>query len=307
MNKNYYKGYYMVTNRCNLDCSYCVLEDSLDQLKRELPFAEKIKLIDHLYHKLNFRRLTLSGGEITLIGKNPPNEFLLLLEYLRNFKSSDQNKNLEIEIYTNAAFLDSNVADAMSGIVDQVAITIDSTDENLLKSIGRSRGRYSNYYNKALAACKLLAERGIEIKLHSVISQLNISSLVETLPKIILDLKGYNILPSKWKFYQYMSYDEQLRDKAHAISSSEFALFKNSAIKCLADSKIELHFKDNKEMNDSLFNILSYGTAQFMHKGDTWSTSRRTRDLRTYSDIESLLSENNIEKTIFESFHSIKR
>ena len=98
MNHKYYKGYYMVTNRCNLDCTYCVLEDSLDQLKRELPFTEKVKLIDHLYHKLNFRRLTLSGGEITLIGKNPPNDF----KPLDSMKLPKQKKNRLGKIYSGS-------------------------------------------------------------------------------------------------------------------------------------------------------------------------------------------------------------
>ena len=307
MSDIYYKGYWMVTNRCNLDCSYCVLEDSSDQLKQELSFSDKLKLINHLYHQLRFRRLTLSGGEITLIGKKPPSDFLLLLKHLTNLRSSTPSKNLEIEMYTNGAFLNSDVADVMSGVVDQVAITFDSTDENLLKSIGRSRGKYGNYYAKALDACHILAKRGIEIKLHSVISRLNISSFGESLPKLVKDLEDREVRPTKWKFYQYMSYDDKLRDLAHAITPLEFNTFRQSTIQTLAKTNISLHFKDNKEMNDSLFNILSYGNAQFMYEGDTWTTSRRTRDLRTYQSVDQLLDEHNIPKDVFNRFHSFKR
>ena len=84
MPESYYKGYWMLTNRCNLRCSYCVLEDAPDQLKAELDLEGKKELITHLYEKLNFRRLTLSGGEVTIIGKHPPKDFIELLNHIRN-------------------------------------------------------------------------------------------------------------------------------------------------------------------------------------------------------------------------------
>jgi len=64
--QKYYKAYYMITARCNLSCSYCVLENAPHQLKQELTLLQKQELISHLYHQLDFRSLTISGGEALL-------------------------------------------------------------------------------------------------------------------------------------------------------------------------------------------------------------------------------------------------
>lgn len=113
MAESYYKGYWMVTNRCNLRCSYCVLENAPHQLKVELDLNGKKELVSHLYNKLGFRRLTLSGGEVVIFGKHPPSEFIELLRRIRTFRSPDPVKNLEIEIYTNGTYLDENVVNEM--------------------------------------------------------------------------------------------------------------------------------------------------------------------------------------------------
>jgi MoaA/NifB/PqqE/SkfB family radical SAM enzyme len=307
MMTRFYKGYWMATNRCNLDCSYCVLEDSPEQLSKELPLADKLSLLDHLYRCLDFRRLTLSGGEITLLGKKPPADFIALLEHARRYRKPGHQDHLELEIYTNGAFLDEHTADAMAGVVDQVAITLDGNDPGYLERIGRSKGRFKNYYDRALSACELLSGRGIEVKIHSVITRSNLRILGPQLREISQDLARRRAIPAKWKFYQYMSYDDPLRDITHAVTEDEFAAFQTEARKALDESGIELHFKDNREMHESLFNILAYGNAQYMRAGDTWKSSRRTRDLRSYANIDELLAAHDIRKDFFQKFHSFTR
>ena len=173
----YYKGYWMVTNRCNLRCTYCVLENAPHQLKAELDINGKKELISHLYHNLGFRRLTLSGGEILIIGKHPPTDFIELLHHIRTFRSPDPSKNLEIEMYTNGAYLTENVAKEMKGVVDTVAVTIDSANDKFLSEIGRNYKGHDKYYEHIVQVFSLLCQNGIELKLHSVISQKNHSFL----------------------------------------------------------------------------------------------------------------------------------
>lgn len=73
----------------------------------------------------------------------------------------------------------------------------------------------------------------------------------------------------------------------------------------LKDRGVRLHFKDNGEMNASLFNILSYGNAQYMRAGDSWSTSPRTEDLRSYNSMSELFSKHDIDEKLFRRFHEI--
>ena len=300
-----YKGYWMVTNRCNLRCSYCVLENAPHQLKAELNLNEKKELISHLYNKLGFRRLTLSGGEVLIIGKSPPTDFIELLRHVRQFRSSDPAKNLEIELYTNGTYLDEKVASEMEGVVDLVAVTIDSAQDNLLTEIGRNSKKFNHYYDNAIRACHLLGSKGIRLKLHSVIGTKNHLTLPDEVVFILDSLENVGVRFSCWKFYQYMSYDVPERDCMHAIPADLYCQFQQKVESALAGRQVPLHFKDNEEMNASLFNILSYGNAQYMRDGDTWSTSQRTKDLRSYDSMSQLFAEHDIDEGRFRRFHEI--
>jgi molybdenum cofactor biosynthesis enzyme MoaA len=302
-----YKGYWMVTNRCNFRCSYCVLENAPHQLKAELDLEGKKELISHLYNKLGFRRLTLSGGEVLIIGKSPPKDFIELLRHIRQFRSSDPSKNLEIEIYTNGTYLDENVASEMEGVVDLVAVTIDSSKDSLLTELGRSNKKFNRYYDNAIRVCHLLSSKGIQLKLHSVVGRKNHLILPEEVASILDSLENVGVQLSCWKFYQYMSYDMPERDSIHAISEDLYNQFQEKVESALRDRQVPLHFKDNGEMNASLFNILSYGNAQYMRDGDTWSSSQRTKDLRSYDSMSQLFAEHDINEDRFRRFHEIGR
>jgi sulfatase maturation enzyme AslB (radical SAM superfamily) len=297
----------MVTNRCNLKCSYCVLEDSPNQLRAELDLNSKKELVSHLYNKLGFRRLTLSGGEVLIIGKHPPKDFIELLQHISTFRSEDPKNNLEIEIYTNGTFLDENLVYEMQGVVDSVAVTIDSTKDNFLSQIGRNFGRYKNYYENIMKSCSLLSKANIELKFHSVISTKNHLILPNEVKFILDSLENIGGKLSCWKFYQYMSYDSPEKDKSHAISNKLYEQFKQSTEQSLHGCNTRLHFKDNQEMNASLFNILSYGNAQYMRDNDSWSTSKRTEDLRSYNSISDLFARHDINEERFRHFHEIKQ
>jgi len=307
MIKSYYKGYWMLTNRCNLRCSYCVLEDAPHQLKAELDLEGKKELISHLYNKLNFRRLTLSGGEVTIIGKHPPKDFIELLRHIRNFRSDKKDKNLEIEVYTNARRLNEDILKEMSGVVDIVAITIDSKEDGFLSEIGRNYGSLSNYFEHVVQICQFVTKYNIKLKLHSVVFQKNYTKLLNEMPLILNAIGKAGGKIFHWKFFQYMSYDVPEKDNVHSIPIDLFIEFKNKASEILKQYEVEMHFKDTKEMRDSIFNILSYGNAQYMRAGDSWSTSQRTADLRTYNSMTDFFAKNNIDEQLFRKFNEISR
>lgn len=306
MSNSFYKGYWMVTNRCNLRCSYCVLENAPHQLKSELDLSGKKELVSHLY-QLGFRRLTLSGGEVLIIGKSPPSDFIELLRHIRQYRSSDPSKNLEVELYTNGTYLDERVAREMEGVVDLVAVTIDSKQDDLLTEIGRNSKKFNRYYENAIRVCHLLSTKGIKIKLHSVIGTKNHLTLPNEVSSILDSMEEVGVRLSCWKFYQYMSYDVPERDHMHAIPAELYERFQEKVESAFAGRDVRLHFKDNEEMNASLFNILSYGNAQYMRDGDSWSTSQRTKDLRTYHSMSELFAAHDIDEKRFRQFHEIRK
>ncbi|HET6991939.1 MAG TPA: radical SAM protein [Bacteroidia bacterium] len=293
-----------MTSRCNLACSYCVLENAPFQLKQELDLDGKITLISHLYHQLNFRKLTLSGGEALLIGKNPPSDFVKLLKFLRSLKSKNPKDNLQIYLYTNGLKLNKSVAKEMNGVIDEVSITIDSSDTELLRKIGRNSGSTIDYFSNSIEVCKNLSDIGIKMTLHTVISSLNYQKIGIESADILSEIKKKDISINKWKFYQYMSYDNEVIDKKHIIEIEQFEKTTQQISKTLEGSGINFHFKDNNEMNSSLFNILPYGSAQYMIEGSSWSTTKRSEDLRKYQSIEEVFSENQDSLQSFLKFHS---
>ena len=196
---------------------------------------------------------------------------------------------------------------AIAAAVALVAITTDSASEALLRQIGRNAGRHHDYYRGAVDACGRLSRRGVQVKLHSVVGRLNHERLGDEVRAIADAVLARGGVIGKWKFYQYMSYDEPARDGAHSVRRDEYARTTERIARALEGSGNPLHFKDNDEMNESLFNILPYGNAQYMRAGDTWSTSRRTRDLREYGSMEELLSAHDIDEAMFRRYHQLAR
>jgi MoaA/NifB/PqqE/SkfB family radical SAM enzyme len=287
--KNYFKGYWLATSRCNLDCTYCVLEDSRTDIARELDLNGKKRLLSHLYENLNFRKLTISGGEPLIIDKNPPSGFLELMQHLKPYKSANIKDNFFLTLNTNALFLTEELADAMVGVIELVSITIDSNDEGVLKTIGRSRP--AGYYSNALRGAKILSDRGIEVMMHTVISKINVKRISDEVIPIYNDLRQSGSKISKWKFYQYMSYDVEDVDERHSIPF-EMYIAKSKEIKeKLNDFDVDIQFKDTEIMKGSLFNILAYGNAQMLSAGSSWKDSLRSRSLLEYNSMEELLNE----------------
>jgi sulfatase maturation enzyme AslB (radical SAM superfamily) len=302
---DFYKGFYLITAKCNLSCSYCVLENSPEQIKQELNLSLKKELIYHLYNHLNFRSLTLSGGEPLLMGENAPYDFELLLQFIKQFKSTDSRKNLRIHLYTNGTCLSNSLADLMKGVVDEISINIDSPKNEVLKCIGRSKNVDDNYFNSFLNSCRILAKREIPIKLHSVVCSLNYQSIGLNSKLIFDKLIDEGIRISSWKFYQYMSYDVDFIDMRHFISADCFDTVKEDVANIFNGYEINLHFKGNKEMNESLFNILPYGNVQYMCPNDTWSSSKRTKSLLEYQSMNQFFNENSISESLFKKYHTL--
>lgn len=294
----------MITARCNLSCSYCILENAPHQLKQELSLAQKKELISHLYHNLNFRSLTISGGEALIIGKSAPSDFLQLLNFLKQFKFDDTQKYLKIKLYTNGIYITETVAVAMNGIIDEVSINIDSSDDETLLLIGRNKSKQDKYFLKVIGAIQLLFYQGIKVKLHTVISALNYQNIASEVRSIYNEVKNVNSAFCQWKFYQYMSYDDIIVDEKHKIDIEVFESVKREIENNLKGLDVDIQFKNNHEMNQSLFNILATGIAQYRLPEHTWTTTPRTEFLLNYKSMEELFERNRIDVDLFNTYHS---
>lgn len=294
----------MITARCNLSCTYCILENAPHQLKQEWSLSEKMELISHLYYNLNFRSLTISGGEALIIGKSAPSDFLKLLDFLKQFKSNDVQKNLKLKLYTNGIYLIEEVAAAMNGIIDEVSINIDSSNDETLLLLGRNKTTKDTYFLKVIEVINSLANHHIKVKLHTVVNALNYKAITSEVKTIYEAVKKANPMFSQWKIYQYMSYDDTIVDEKHQIDVAVFNSVKSNIETELNGLEVDVHFKDNTEMDQSLFNILATGIAQYRLPGTTWTTTPRTENLLNYKSMEQLLEQNKVDVDLFNLYHS---
>ena len=302
--KKFYSAYYMMTARCNLSCSYCVLENLPFQISRELSIDKKKKLILHLYKNYNVRSLTISGGEPICIGGNLGKDFISLMHFLKEFKHENKEDNLIVKMYSNGLLMTEEIVSSMKGVVDRVSINIDSCNDALLRRIGRLSSYNGGYFQKAIDSIRLLYANNIKIKLHTVISALNYDRIAQESKKIYEEVAQANPLLDNWKFYQYMSYDDPIKDKKHEISIDTFNSTCSEISETLKNYQIKLKFKSKDEMNESLFNILATGIAQFRRDNDTWTTTKRTKSLFDYKSIDEMLKQNEININLFQKYHS---
>lgn len=237
------------------------------------------------------------------IGKNAPSDFIELVEYLRAFKSDDPETNLKLSLYTNASKLDRSIADRMKGVIDSIAITLDSTNESTLRTIGRTKGS-SNYFERIMKVLGDLCDVGIPVRLHTVVSRLNISELPFEVEKILGALKNQEINLVGWKFFQYMSYDVPETDSRHRISTHEYNALVDKIMPLFQPLDILTHFKDVDEMNSSIFNILPTGIAQY-RSGGSWATTKRSGSLLECDRIENIFGDSQSELEMFRKAHTM--
>ena len=75
--------------------------------------------------------------------------FINLIEFLRQFKSKNKTDNLRIILITNAVLLTPQVINYLVGVVDRVTVTIDAYDDIILPLyilfVGKGKVRWLNF------------------------------------------------------------------------------------------------------------------------------------------------------------------
>lgn len=298
----YYSIYYMTTPRCILNCGYCFRDTSKESIASELPIDEIKRLVTHMYTNFNVRKLTLSGGEPTVLGGVTNTNFLELIDHLRQFKHKEKKDNLRIELLSNSINLTPDITEKLIGVVDRITITLDSIDDDILKKIGRNTKVYHNYVDRVYDRFADFTKKGFDLKLHSVITPVNYDGLPK-LAQYIASKKEFNI--SKWKFYQYMTYGQPEKDLVYAIDDDKYIEMSKKLENILEPTGMQVCFKDNKLMKNTMFNLLHSGRIEYF-------TSEKGKRVRHLSDIlynyegwDDLAKKCSIDKSMIDKYHSV--
>ncbi len=303
-NKDRYAVYWMLTPLCVLNCGYCFRDCSPSSVASELRESDKERAVRALYENLGVRKLTLSGGEPLFIGGVKVKEFLSLIDAIRPYKhSEDPKENLRIELLTNAVLLEDGVLDKLVGVVDRITITLDTLNEDTLTRIGRNYGPYKGYVERFKHRIESIHQRGFDIKLHSVITPVNYDDLLDLVRFILSFQKDFPI--TKWKFYQYMTYNDPSKDLIYSIDDDLYAK-KCLEIDSLCEgSGIELSFKDNKTMSDSMVNLTHYGRMEAYHEENGQRIKEVSNPIWEYGSMDELKKELKVDPSSFDRFHKL--
>ena len=297
-----YSIYYMVTPRCILNCGYCFRDTSPESINSELPVDEVLKVITHLYTNFNVRKLTISGGEPTVLNGKTNTAFLKLISHLRKYKFSNPNDNLRIELLSNAVNLTPDITEQLVGVVDRITITLDTLNEDTLKMIGRNTGPYSNYVKRFRERFLDFSSKGFDLKLHSVITPVNYNDIIP-LVNYIVSCDEFHV--SKWKFYQYMTYGMPEKDLVYSISDELFHKKAEEIKDAFKDYNMELSFKDNKLMETTMFNLIHSGRIEYYTKENGIRTKHLSNIITEYKDWEDLASKCDMDVNMIKKYHSL--
>ncbi len=146
-----------VTNKCNLNCTYCYRDKSSS---REFTTDELLKLIDDLYIR-GMRYISLNGGEPLL-----RNDLSVIIDRI-------QKKNILFHISTNGLLVPQNI-DILKR-VDSIALSLDGISE----SNDINRGDKS--YSKVIAAIECLNKNNIKFYINTVLTKNNINAIEEVM------------------------------------------------------------------------------------------------------------------------------
>jgi radical SAM protein with 4Fe4S-binding SPASM domain len=149
-----------MTHQCNLDCVMCY-NSPLNQ--PELTTAEGMALLDQLAEAGSLR-LTLTGGEILT-----RRDFFPLAQHARE-------RGFALTLKTNATLITPAVADRIAALQPfQVDVSLLGATDATFDAIAGSR----HTLTRVLRGVRLLQERGVAVKLNSLLLTLNLQEQAE--------------------------------------------------------------------------------------------------------------------------------
>jgi MoaA/NifB/PqqE/SkfB family radical SAM enzyme len=234
--------HWYIGSSCNLDCSFCFKP-------LNLPFASAEKLED-LARRLvddNVRKVTLTGGEP------------LLVEGLEKVLAVLKSKDVYVSLHTNGVLLDEKKISGLSGLVDDIALPLDSLNRKVQAEL---RGEeFIPVVKRFGELAESIRSKNIKLGVHTVFTALNRRQM----PVLhnYLDKVGFDY----WRIYEYNdelvkpNYGRDLMREPFQISEREAERFyEKGGIDCLL-AYFLLEEEKMKKLNDA--------RVQFVAKRDT--------------------------------------
>jgi len=201
------KGYIInlhLLEKCNYHCKHCFAHfDSASALSVQ----DWKRIIDNITKKTPVSRFNLAGGE-PLLYKGIDE----VIEYIHT-------KNIEVSIITNGHLLSEEYIRRFKGKVLMIGLSIDALQPELLRKMGRcTKTNEILSHDKCIALCKSIHENGIQLKINTVVSKLN---LHENFTDFI-----QTVCPTKWKILKMKRFSTNNYDNVELeITKNKFNQF----------------------------------------------------------------------------------
>jgi radical S-adenosyl methionine domain-containing protein 2 len=177
---------------CNMRCGFCF--GSFRDVRREvlpdghLARADALSVVA-LLAEAGFQKITFSGGEP------------FLCPWLSELLQAAKRGGMTTAVVTNGSLLTSDVLARLQGLLDWMALSIDSLDEQALRATGRMTAGRPLSVEDYLACCHAATRFGTRLKINTVVTSVNWS---EDLSELILLIR-----PERWKVMQVLPVEGQ--------------------------------------------------------------------------------------------------
>ncbi|WP_196214079.1 viperin family antiviral radical SAM protein [Methanolobus vulcani] len=189
-----------VTMNCNYNCRFCFYKNMIGEFKD----IEKTRHILETLKNKGIEKINFAGGE-PLLYKN----LMYLLKMAKDMEFT-------VSVVTNASLLNENNIRELSSYVDWIGISVDSTDENIEKELGRGNGCHVEHVQRV---CELIRKYGMKLKINTTVTKLN---YLEDMKTFISSLR-----PDRWKVFQILYMKGQNDDALDLIlTTEEFEAFR---------------------------------------------------------------------------------
>lgn len=231
-----------ITARCNQNCKYCHRFLNV----KDLTFDENLTILKNLIDA-GVNCITWTGGEA------------LLLNGIDDLLKYSSEHNVKNKIITNGKLLTSKRIDKIYKYLDSITLSIDSTNDNINDSLGRSKKHFLEI--KEILDYIKLKKYNVKVRINSVVCKNNI----EYFDNLIDFLNNYDIY--SWRIFKFMP----LREKAKAnkekfnINMDEYL---NVVLKIKENSKIKnIDTRIEDDMEKKYILILANGDIVITNNG----------------------------------------
>lgn len=190
-----------MTSACNYRCKFCCMQKLTGNLSSMTRAGEVLK---HL-QRLRIEKINFVGGE--------PLCNSLIFDVTRLAKEM----GFVVGITSNGALLTEKTLDLLSGSVDWIGLSIDSSFDEIEKRLGRGTGSHVRHCTEIAGKIRDL---GIKLKINTTVTKLNCQ---EDMREFIREIN-----PDRWKVFQFLHVPGQNDDAVASlgITDEEFSWFR---------------------------------------------------------------------------------